>query len=421
MKDRRVDVVGPRASDDPLEGSWSLAYVDDLTGLYNRRLLTHLFEERWADLVARHPEFSLILIDLDRFKDVNDRYGHLAGDSVLKTAANLLRANFREKDLVIRYGGDEFVVLLPGAGRDVASTLAERARDAMTRQSFLVGEDARALEALVSFSLGVATQQRGGSSGEALLALADRQLYSEKRKRRARRWPVRVLGAIAALIVAGLLFTLYQPPEGVAPAPADPNRLLDADRQQLRQQIRELEAQLEALRSAMNRDGRDIDEAAAAVYEETIRALQEHIQRLQAKADGGSPETGSADPPVPERMSEPQVVARKGSTGDRSPRAPAQKPERAPVTRPVLVRRGRVSYPPLALQMGREAALRFRVQVGANGRATSADLLDPDPGLDFARSGRSVVLKARYKPATRAGIPVAGETEVIVKFELPKD
>ena len=105
-----------------------LAWRDDLTGAWNRRYLRRLLTEEWPKLAAEGGAVTLLALDLDGFKPVNDTYGHAAGDRVLRWAAEELRRAFRESDRLIRYGGDEFVVVLSGVDGSEARDLAERAR-----------------------------------------------------------------------------------------------------------------------------------------------------------------------------------------------------------------------------------------------------------------------------------------------------
>ncbi len=132
--DRRA---GARPASDPLAGfphaepGGELAFRDPLTGLLNRRALNLLFAERWRPLLAAHGEITLLLFDLDLFKQINDAYGHLAGDQVLRRVAELMRETFRAEDLLVRFGGDEFVAVLPGAGAEAAPPLVTRLREAL--------------------------------------------------------------------------------------------------------------------------------------------------------------------------------------------------------------------------------------------------------------------------------------------------
>jgi diguanylate cyclase (GGDEF)-like protein len=153
------------------------ALVDGLTGLANRR---H-GEEVLALEVARAQRFGgsvgFVVADLDGFKDVNDRHGHPTGDIALREFADVLRETVRDVDLVCRWGGEEFVLVLPGTDAEGAEQLAERVR-ATVRERVLVGPDGSRL--VVTASFGVASYP-GASSPADLLAHADRALYEAKR------------------------------------------------------------------------------------------------------------------------------------------------------------------------------------------------------------------------------------------------
>ncbi|HLI24802.1 MAG TPA: GGDEF domain-containing protein, partial [Acidimicrobiales bacterium] len=154
-----------------------MAAIDGLTGLANRRE----FENALAREVSRcqrvREPLSLMLIDVDHFKRVNDTRGHLAGDEVLRTLAATLQQQVREMDIVARYGGEEFAVLLPSCTTADAVTVAERVRRAVTASASLLG---------VTVSAGVATMPDHAPDAVKLVAEADDALYRAKRQGRNR-------------------------------------------------------------------------------------------------------------------------------------------------------------------------------------------------------------------------------------------
>ncbi len=155
----------------------TMAYRDGLTGLYNRRY----FDERIREESARAARyqgypFGIIILDLDRFKDVNDEYGHPVGDVVLCTVADRLADQVREIDICCRLGGDEFAVLLPATDQAGCEQVATRLR----RLSFIIEPVSHA----IGFSLGTATYPPGPPNADAILARADQQMYQNKRYRR---------------------------------------------------------------------------------------------------------------------------------------------------------------------------------------------------------------------------------------------
>lgn len=160
----------------------SLATTDDLTGARNRR---HFMERAELEVhrLRRHGvPFSVALLDLDRFKQVNDTYGHQAGDEVLKEAVQRWQKGRRPFDTLGRLGGEEFAILLPGADGDAAMTVAERLRAAISDQPIktIVGD------LNVTVSIGVAEAEEDDASIEGTLGRADVALYESKRAGRDR-------------------------------------------------------------------------------------------------------------------------------------------------------------------------------------------------------------------------------------------
>jgi diguanylate cyclase (GGDEF)-like protein len=155
------------------------AETDPLTGLLNRRSFNPRLDEAVAGAIARRRPLSVVMVDLDHFKRLNDEHGHLAGDRALEEVALVLRAQSRQDDLVSRFGGEEFAVALPGADADDARAYAGRvAADLASR----TGTDLPPL----SFSAGIATLTAAGEQGQALLAHADEALYAAKAAGRRR-------------------------------------------------------------------------------------------------------------------------------------------------------------------------------------------------------------------------------------------
>ena len=168
---------------DSLDRSLEMAVTDALTGLNNRRFLDH----QLSIAMARHNRgaeaFSLLLLDIDFFKRVNDGYGHDAGDEVIKEFARRLSLNVRAIDLPCRFGGEEFVVLMPDTESADAVHIAERVRQQVAEAPFTLS-DGRQLN--VTVSVGVATSQGLGDSPEALLKRADEGVYEAKSSGRNR-------------------------------------------------------------------------------------------------------------------------------------------------------------------------------------------------------------------------------------------
>jgi diguanylate cyclase (GGDEF)-like protein len=156
---------------------------DPLTGVFNRRYLEETLEReiRRAER-ARHP-VGLIMFDIDGFKRLNDTFGHEAGDAYLRELGTLLRERFRRDDVVCRYGGDEFVVVLPEATLDSTVDRARLLGEAVGKVSITHRGHALGTSTL---SLGVAGFPSHGTTGESLLRAADSALYRAKQNGRAR-------------------------------------------------------------------------------------------------------------------------------------------------------------------------------------------------------------------------------------------
>jgi len=150
-----------------------LATSDALTGLHNRRYFDAHLHEELARAHRYRTQLSLLLVDLDGLKPLNDRHGHEAGDEALKMIARALNATCRATDFVARVGGDEFAVLAPFTSADVAVELADRMRAKISETTMPSGR--------VTVSIGIAdVVQTGASHPEALLTAADRALYEAK-------------------------------------------------------------------------------------------------------------------------------------------------------------------------------------------------------------------------------------------------
>jgi len=158
------------------------AHFDALTGLLNRGAFLEEFSREEARAERGGPAFSLAIFDLDHFKQVNDRYGHPVGDLVLKAFADVLRATIRPYDVVGRYGGEEFALLMPQTGKETATRVAERVRHELEAR----GVQAGGTRIDVTVSAGVACYGVDGADWDTLLTAADDALYEAKRAGRNR-------------------------------------------------------------------------------------------------------------------------------------------------------------------------------------------------------------------------------------------
>ncbi len=156
------------------------ANLDPLTDLFNRRSLERALEEFFGLCKYSKMTFSLILIDLDDFKYVNDNYGHHVGDLVLAKVAKVLRTNMRAKDIVGRWGGDEFVAILPNTDLENAKKVVERLKSKLEKMEIL----AEGRRFKVSISAGVVQCGENFQSWLDMIKEADRLMYEDKKKKK---------------------------------------------------------------------------------------------------------------------------------------------------------------------------------------------------------------------------------------------
>jgi diguanylate cyclase (GGDEF)-like protein len=160
-----------------------LAMTDSLTGVYNRRTLFDLGEKEMLRARRTGASLSLVILDVDHFKKINDKYGHLGGDAVLLRFVEVVRGCLRLSDVLTRYGGEEFCILLPGVGRAGARVVGERIRATIEASTFFVG----AVPLRVTSSVGVAELPNDAAATlSSLVARADQALYIAKRDGRNR-------------------------------------------------------------------------------------------------------------------------------------------------------------------------------------------------------------------------------------------
>jgi diguanylate cyclase (GGDEF)-like protein len=177
------------------------AETDTLTGLWNHGALMGHIDQ----LVTQRSRFAMLMVDLDFFKRYNDRFGHQAGNVMLRQIASQLRTSCRDTDQVFRYGGDEFALLLPGTSLAGARTVAEKVQEAVQSVT-----DSRGLTTALTCSIGIAVFPKDGADSQSIILAADRACYAGKRAGRAR-----IATALEGLALAGE----FQPTE---PTPLEP-------------------------------------------------------------------------------------------------------------------------------------------------------------------------------------------------------
>ena len=161
-----------------------LSLTDPLTGIYNRRFLNNRIDEEINRSRRQGLEFTILFIDLDHFKNYNDQFGHLAGDEALSKTAEIIKAELRGMDIVARFGGEEFCVLLPGVSKQQAQLVAERIREGVEQERF-TGKEGLTDGGLTA-SLGIAAFPEDGTTLISLLQASDKALYQAKTSGRNR-------------------------------------------------------------------------------------------------------------------------------------------------------------------------------------------------------------------------------------------
>jgi diguanylate cyclase (GGDEF)-like protein len=160
-----------------------LTITDDVTGLYNARHLYKMLSHELEIAQRQSGALSLVFLDLDRFKDVNDRHGHLIGTELLAKVGTCLKELSRRSDLCVRYGGDEFVILMPGTTREQALQLARAMHEKLSQSLFAFGKD---LQLRIGASAGIAAYPGDGRTVHEILGAADQRMYRVKGTGRGR-------------------------------------------------------------------------------------------------------------------------------------------------------------------------------------------------------------------------------------------
>ncbi|MEA3149551.1 MAG: diguanylate cyclase [Gammaproteobacteria bacterium] len=150
----------------------NLAQTDALTGLYNLRMFNEVWEREHAACERSHGAYALLMIDMDKLKDINDNFGHEGGNSAIMLVAQCLKRSIRGADTAARFGGDEFAVLLPGATAEVAEVVVKRVRHNVYKTTL----DLRSRMIRCSVSIGVVTYPKDGRDMRELLSIADRKM-----------------------------------------------------------------------------------------------------------------------------------------------------------------------------------------------------------------------------------------------------
>ena len=146
---------------------------DDLTNLFNRRYFVETLKHEVQRGIRDNISLGIVIVDIDKFKRVNDTLGHIVGDVVIQGVGNFLASHVRESDVACRYGGDEFILILPNTSREATKERAEQLRNGIKKLNLPIG---------ITISLGIAMFPENGADGETLLISADSALYQAKQK-----------------------------------------------------------------------------------------------------------------------------------------------------------------------------------------------------------------------------------------------
>jgi diguanylate cyclase (GGDEF)-like protein len=158
----------------------NLAQTDSLTGLYNQRMFHEVWQREHGEAERDRSTYALLLIDIDKLKDINDTFGHEGGNSAIRLVSECLQRSIRGTDCAGRFGGDEFAVLLPGATQEVAESVVKRIRHNVYKTTL----DLRSRMIRCSVSIGVVTFPKDGRDIRELMSAADDRMYRDKELRR---------------------------------------------------------------------------------------------------------------------------------------------------------------------------------------------------------------------------------------------
>lgn len=154
-----------------------LSIRDSLTGLFNRRFMEETLDSELDNASRNKTSLGIMIVDIDQFKRINDTYGHVKGDEIIRLTGIVLRTHIRLSDYICRYGGDEFVLILPGASLAIVKQRAERLRAEMEK---IAGENDENIPEVITISLGIAVFPEHGKTREEILDAADSALYRAK-------------------------------------------------------------------------------------------------------------------------------------------------------------------------------------------------------------------------------------------------